>query len=480
MNSIGRKIANGTLWMFVETWGHQIMVFLLFVILARLLGPSAIGLAALAMSAPIIFAVPVTKGIPEAIIQRPHLTDLHLDSAFWLLVGSGACLAAVVWLSSDLIAAAFGEPTLASLVRFTGIVIVAQSISAVPTALLKRELDFRLLTLRTLIGTLCGGIVGISLAIAGFGVWSIIWMLITRALLEPTILLLAGNWRPSFKFSLRHCRDLQGFAAPIVGFSLWQYINDEIPKVILGAVLGPAAVGIYVVARRPVELLSNAILGPISGVVMPAVSRLQNDKAKLDLFFDKSLRWAMLAGFPAFLGLAAIAPDIIPLVFDEQWVSSIGPAQIILLLGLVRSVDCVCGGTILALGQSRPILMLNIMYSFMAGAAILFTARISIEATMWAIVACNAVLVPPLLYYAHQLASIDVLKPLRMLPRLVLATLAMLIGVAMWRHLVGDTGAPVVILSTIAVGGLTYIIAVIMLLRPDLLSARDLIVKTRG
>ena len=480
MKSIGRKITDGTLWILVETWGYQIMLFLLFVILARLLGPSAIGLAALAMSAPIIFAVPVTKGIPEAIIQRPELTELHLDSAFWVLVGLGACLAAIVWLSSDLVAAAFGEPTLASLVRFTCIVIVAQSVSAVPIAVLKRELDFRLLTLRTLIGTLCGGIVGISLALAGFGVWSIIWMQITKALLEPVILLLAGRWRPGFRFSLQHCRDLQGFATPIVGFSLWQYVNDEIPKVMLGAVLGPSAVGIYMVARRPVDLLCNAILGPISGVVMPAVSRLQNDKAKLDLFFEKSLRGAMLVGFPAFVGLAAIAPDIIPLVFGEQWVSSIGPAQIILLIGLVRSVDSVCAGTILALGQSRPILILNIIYSFMAAAAILFTSQISIDATMVAIVACNAVLVLPLLYYVHRLAAIDVLKPLQILPRLVLATLAMLIAVETWRHLVGDTGSAVVVLSTIAVGGLTYVAPVILLLRPELISARDLIVKARG
>ena len=480
MKSIGRKITDGTLWILVETWGYQIMLFLLFVILARLLGPSAIGLAALAMSAPIIFAVPVTKGIPEAIIQRPELTELHLDSAFWLLVGLGAGLAAIVWLSSDLIAAAFGEPTLASLVRFTCIVIVAQSISAVPIAVLKRQLDFRLLTLRTLIGTLCGGIVGISLALAGFGVWSIIWMQITKALLEPVILLLAGRWRPGIRFSLQHCRDLQGFATPIVGFSLWQYVNDEIPKVMLGAVLGPSAVGIYMVARRPVDLLCNAILGPISGVVMPAVSRLQNDKAKLDLFFEKSLRGAMLVGFPAFVGLAAIAPDIIPLVFGEQWVSSIGPAQIILLIGLVRSVDSVCAGTILALGKSRLILILNIIYSFMAAAAILFTSQISIDATMVAIVACNAVLVLPLLYYVHRLAAIDVLKPLQILPRLVLATLAMLIAVETWRHLVGDTGSAVVVVSTIAVGGLTYAAAVILLLRPELISARDLIVKARG
>jgi len=116
----------------------------------------------------------------------------------------------------------------------------------------------------------------------------------------------------------------------------------------------------------------------------------------------------------------------------------------------------------------------------MAAAAILFTSQMSIDATMVAIVACNAVLAPPLLYYVHRLAAIDVLKPLQILPRLVLATLAMLIAVETWRHLVGDTGSAVVVVSTIAVGGLTYVAAVILLLRPELISARDLIVKARG
>ena len=252
------------------------------------------------------------------------------------------------------------------------------------------------------------------------------------------------------------------------------------PKLILGAVLGPSAVGIYMVARRPVELLSNAILGPISGVVMPAVYRLQTDKAKLDLFFEKSLRGTMLAGFPAFVGgrrdSARHYPAGVWRAVGEQ--HRTGSDYFAPWAGAQR-------GWRMRRHNSRiraiaPMLLLNIIYSFIAAAAILFTARMSIEATMVAIVACNVVLVPPLLYYVHQLASIDVLKPLRMLPRLVLATLAMLIAVATWRHLLGNTRSLIVLLSAIVFGGLTYAAAVIVLLRPELLSARDLIVKARG
>jgi O-antigen/teichoic acid export membrane protein len=480
MNSLGRKIANGTFWTLVETWGHQIILFVVFVVLARLLGANSIGLAALAMSAPILLGVPVSKGIPDAIIQRAEIDELHLDSAFWLLIGVGVCLAGVTWAGSGLIAVAFGEPQIAALVRFACIVIVIQSVSAVPMAMLKREMNFRPLALRTLIATSIGGIVGIGMALDGYGVWSIVSMQITKASVEAIVLLVAGRWWPRFRFSADRCGDLLGFAAPITGYSLWQYVNEEMPKVILGALLGANAVGIYVVARRPLELLSLAILGPVTGMAMPAVSRLQNDSAKIDRFFDNSIRLSMLVGFPAFMGFAAVAPDIIPLIFGDHWISSIGAVQIILLLGLVRSIDGICAGVVLALGHSGLILKFNVFYTFMAAIIITAAAQASVEATMAAVVFCNLVLVPPFLYYTRELAGIDVLKPLRILPRLLLATLAMFLAVTVWRDMVGGHGSILMLASAIAVGALTYGAAVVALLMPDLLAARELLLRIRS
>jgi len=480
MSSIGGKIANGTLWTALETWGHQAMLFAVFVILARLLGAHAIGLAALAMSAPVILAVPVTRGIPEAIIQRPQLAQIHLDSAFWFLVGCGAILSGLVWLSADQIASAFGEPELISLVHCTCIVILIQSIAAIPMAVLKRELRFRLLALRTLSGTLTGGAVGISLAIAGYGAWSRVWMQIVKTSVEVVLLLLVGGWRPRLHYSFAACRDLFGFAAPIAVFSLWQYVNEEIPKIVLGSFLGPNAVGIYTVARRPLELLTSVLLAPIAGITMPAVARLQDDRTRIDQFFDRSIRVAMFVGFPAFIGLAAIAPLIVPVVFGEHWSNSVVAVQILMLLGLVRTIDSICGGTVLAFGHSRLILLFNMAFTALAVVLMTAAAQVSVEAVTVAVVLCNLLLVPPFLYYTRRLVGIDVMKPLAILPRLILATLLMFLSVTAWRHLVGGSAQLIAIGSSIAVGVLVYGAATIALLRPDLLLARDLLLKARG
>ncbi len=150
MSSIGGRIVNGAVWTAIETWGQQSMLFIVFVILARLLGPDAIGLAMLSMVAPTILAVPVTRGIPEAIIQRQDVEPIHLDSAFWLLSAGGAVLSGLGWLLAVPIAYAFDHPLIDDLVRCTCAIVFIQSLAGVPIAILKRHLNFRMLAPRTL------------------------------------------------------------------------------------------------------------------------------------------------------------------------------------------------------------------------------------------------------------------------------------------------------------------------------------------
>jgi O-antigen/teichoic acid export membrane protein len=333
----------------------------------------------------------------------------------------------------------------------------------------------------TLAGTVTGGSLGIVMAVAGYGVWSLVMMQLTKACVETTVLLFAGTWRPRLYYSYERCRELFGFAVPIIGFSLWSFINDEMPKVVLGTFLGPHAVGIYALARRPLEFLTSAVLSPLTGIAMPAVARLQNDRARIDSFFDSSIRVAVLFGFPAFMGLAAIAPDAIPLVFGAHWTSGVLAVQILMLLGLVRTIDSICAGTALALGQSALILKLNIAYTFMGAVLMTITAQISLAATMGAIVFCNLVLVPVFLYYTRKLTGIDVLKPLAVLPRVSIATGLMFVAVTAWRAAVaGAVPEPMVLVGGIVIGAIVYGAVAMALLRPDLLTARELLLKARG
>jgi O-antigen/teichoic acid export membrane protein len=328
--SFGGKIISGAAWSAAETWGRQAAILAIFIVLARHLGPEALGLAMLAMVVPAILSAFVSKGIPDALIQRPEVEPIHLDSAFWLLTGVGAGLSALTWALAGTLAMAFSQPDLESLVRWAGIIVLLQAVAAVPAAILKRRLDFRLFALRTFIGTAVGGTIGIGMAASGFGAGSLVAMQIARAIVEIVVFLAGSSWRPRPRYSHARCQELFGFAGPMIGQSLWNYVNEELPKVVLGSFLGPYAVGVYTVARRPLDLLAEIFLGPLMAVVMPTISRIQAEPARIDRFFDTTARMAAIAGFPAFIGFAAIAPEAVPFVFGNQWASGVLAVQILM------------------------------------------------------------------------------------------------------------------------------------------------------
>lgn len=480
MNVFGRQIVTGAVWVAVETWGRHLALFVVFVILARHLGPEAVGLAALAMVVPVIVAVPVMHGIPEALIQRPDVESIHFDSAFWLLTVTGSVLSVVVWTFAGVIAAEFSEPVLEDLVRWTSVTIVLHALAAVPAAVLKRQLHFRLFALRTLTGTVFGGTLGISMAIAGYGVWSLVWMQVARAAVETAVILLGSSWRPRLRYSHARCRELFGFAGPLIGQYLWAFVNDEIPKIILGTFLGPYSVGVYALARRPLDLLSEAFLGPLTAVTMPAVARVQSEPAKIDAFFNASIRVAAIAGFPAFLGFAAIAPVAVPFIFGPQWVSGVVAVQILMVLGLQRTIDSICALTILALGHSGLILKLNISYAVLAVVLLTPAVQVDLETTMAALLACNVLLLPIFLFLVHHIAHIDVLKPLTIFPRLAVAGLLMFAAVTAWLVAApASTPQGLLIAGGIIIGAAVYVAAAIVLVRPDLLDARDMLLRLR-
>jgi len=453
----------------------------IFVVLARLLGPEPFGFAALAMTAPSILAAPVTKGIPDAIIQRPDLEPIHLDSSFWLLTACGIALTAITWISSPLIAAAFGEPLLEQLVRWTSIVILLQAVAAVPAAVLKRQLNFRLFTLRTLVGNLAGGLTGVGMALNGFGVWSLVGMQLVRSAVEAAVLLIGSAWRPRLRYSHSRCRELFGFAGPIMVHALWNFVNEEMPKVFIGAFLGPLAVGVYALARRCLDFLIEIFVAPLNAVAMPAVSRVQHDLARIDRFFDGAVRMTAIAGFPAFVGFAAIAPIAVPLIFGEQWKDSIIAIQILMLLGLQRTIDGIAAFAILALGRSDLILNLNITYTVIGIVLLPTAAQVSLEMTIVALIACNALLLPVFLYLIHRIAHIDVMRPLAIFPRLAGASALMFILVTAWQaHSPIEMPQIAILASAILIGAASYGVSAVILVRPDLLSVRDVLLRLRN
>src|SRR5437762_8688077 len=254
--SLKSRVVRGVFWTSMDSWGRQVLAFVLYAALARLVGPESFGLVALGVVYVAFVEIFVTQGFGTALVQRKTLEDGHLNSAFWISLIMAAALTLATVLLAERVAIIFAEPRLAELLRWLSVSLVLMGLSAVPQAALTREMAFRALAVRSLLATLTGGVVGLAMAWQGFGVWSLVEQQLSGAAAGVIVLWWATTWRPSFPPSMPHVRDLYGFALSIAGNNLLWFGTQRADQTLIGYGFGAAALGPYALASRCIQLMT--------------------------------------------------------------------------------------------------------------------------------------------------------------------------------------------------------------------------------
>ena len=349
--SIKQKAVKGVVWSAIQNWGSQAGSLIVFFILARLLEPEDFGLVALANVFLAFMQIFLEQGFAQALIQRREIEPEHLNTAFWTNLVIGILLTVLGLTSAGLVANLFKQPQLTPILRcFSGLFVIS-SFAKVQQALLEREFDFRAIALRWLLGTLIGGIVGVVMAVNGFGVWSLVSQQMVHELVGTLVLWGASPWRPQLKFSVEHFHSLFGFGINILGFNLISFFNNRVNDFLIGYFLGPVALGYYTIAYRVLTVMTQLLVRTSQSVALPTFSRLQADLKRFRKVFYTATQLTSLIAFPTFLGMATLAPELIRLLFGNQWVPAIPIVQVLALMGILRSVTFFAGSVFMAMGK---------------------------------------------------------------------------------------------------------------------------------
>lgn len=305
-----------------------------FIVLARMLQPADFGTVALASVFVVLISVLVESGFAEALIQRDKVTAKDLNSAFWMNNVIGVVLAIVLILLATVISELLGQPQLAPVLQVLSAVFVFSALGSVPQAVLRRDLAFRTIALRGMAATLAGGIVGIAMALAGAGVWSLVGQMLASAAAGTIMVWIMCSWRPGWSLSAASLRELMRFSAKILGERLALFASRRSDDLLIGVVLGSVALGFYTVAYRILLILTEIIIWTLEGVAFPLLSRLQGDQARRKQAFYALLRLCAAVAVPAFLALAVLAPEITRVAFGDKWLPAVPVMQTLALVGI--------------------------------------------------------------------------------------------------------------------------------------------------
>lgn len=378
-----RRLVTGTLWSSAETLVRQAIGLTVFVMIARQVGAEAIGIVVLAMALISIFEAAVSDGAVERLVQRQEIEPLHLDSAFWAVTALSLLLAATLIAIAPLFARLFDVAELSSVLQALAFYLPLTALAAVPTARLKRDLRFRPFALRALLSLAAGGGIGLWLAFDGQGVWALVAMHLTTAFTVLLCMWIAAGWRPSFRLSLRHLRDLAGYGVYSTGSRLVIIADQRIAPFAIGLFLGVAEVGFFAMARRVLEMLIQLLLAPVNQVALPAFARLQTDGSRIKALLHFLERAIALTSFPALLGLAAIAPLAVELVLGPDWLPMVLALQILCLAGLPMAIEF--NTPVLARALGRPDLVLYQALIFFGAGVILLPLAATESITLVAV-----------------------------------------------------------------------------------------------
>lgn len=453
------RVLRGFAWNMTSQITRQISRVIVGVLLARLLTPHDFGLAGMVLVFSSLVLVFSDLALGTGLVQRPHVTEEDRSTVFWTSFGVGICLTAAGLALSAPLSAFYGEPAVQPLFAVLSLSFVVTALGTTQAAVLQREMNFRGLELRMMAGTVAGGAIGISAAVAGYGAWALIAQEIALAVVSTTLLWTFSPWRPRLTYSVESLRDLGRFGLSLFGTRLLFYLDRNSDNLLIGRFLGSSALGAYALAYNIMLLPLSRLVVPIQETLFPALSRIQDDRDRMAAVWLRVNRFVAALVVPAMLGLAVVAPDFVRVVLGQRWISAVPVLQILALVALMQSLSALSAKVLTALGRTRTLLGFSI-----AGFAVTLPAFVI--GLQWGIVgvaACYAVatlLVQPLLAWLTANAlEISVWRFVHNLSGVAQASLVMFVSVWLARHLLiqADVAAPARLLVVVGIGVAVYL-----------------------
>ena len=405
--SLKQKAVKGVVWSAIHMWGRDAISLLILVVLSRQLAPEAFGLVALGTVFTAFFRVFLDQGFSAAIVQRDDLQREHLDTAFWISVLTGVLLTTGTVAASGLVAAVFREPLLGPVLSWLSVSFIISALSSTQLAILRRTLAFKRLAARSMTAMTVGGIVGISLAFAGFGVWSLVAQTLAGGLAGVIILWRSSDWRPGLNVSTKHFKELFSFGAIIVGNKFLQVVVARSNYLLIGYFLGPNLLGYFTIGHRLLLVITRLVTGVTNAVAFPVFSRLQQNPKRMRRAFYDVTQYTSLLAFPVYLGLAVLAPELIPAVFGEKWAPSIPIAQVLALFGILQSLLAFNGSVIKASGKPSWQFGIMLLNAVCGVVGFLLAVRWGIVAVASSLVIVGYLLAPISCLAVRRLIQID-------------------------------------------------------------------------
>ncbi len=376
--SLKTKVAKGSAWILLEKLSGQTVRFVVGMVLARLLTPNDFGTVALYLVFFNVTSVLVDGGFGSALIQKKDADDLDFNSVFYLVLFLSVLAYVAIFFAAPAIASFYKLPELTFIVRIAAIAFFFQAINSIQNAELTKKMLFHLSFRISLITTFASAIIGVTLALLGYGVWALVCVSLTYGFVGFIARWFIIAWRPRLMFSFARLRKLFAFGWKMAASTLLDSIFHNLNGLIIGRLYSKADLAYVNKGQALPELAMNEVDATLGLVSFPALVQLQDDKVRLREAMRQMMRCSTFLVFPLMVGVAACAKSELRLLYGAQWLPAAPYMMLACFSFALTPFNTINLRGIMVLGRSDICLILELIKKGLALLVIICAARLGV------------------------------------------------------------------------------------------------------
>ena len=457
-----RQAVQGVFWTYLAFYSGKFLAFLSTLILARLLTKDDFGVVGYALTTIGFVETFAHLGIGQSVIYYHDDEQNTTDTAFWLGLFIATLALAATWLLAPWIGVFFNDPRAVPVIRALAFSYPIIALGNVHDALLRKSFSFRRKIVPDLTRVLVKGITSISFAAAGFGPWSLIIGQLTGSVFCTIILWFVTPWRPGFRFIPQKSRDFLRFGSHLMAVDILGMILTNSDYLIVGRVLGAAALGAYTLAFKIPELMVAHFCGILSKVIFPIYSRAREDSRVFSSGFLALTRYVPLITAPISIGIALLSRPLVLLAFGEKWLEAAPVLTAISIYTLLISLSYNNGDGYKALGRPEIVTNISIIRASVLIPTLYYAAAQirSIQAVGWAHVLVASIFSIVDFVIATRIFQIKLKELLQALRPALAGGITMGMGVYFLLRQLGHLSPIFQILAAVPTGAILYAVSI--------------------
>lgn len=314
------KTVQGLKWTYLVSAVSLVLQVALTAIMARLLAPDSYGLVALAYTVIKFGTFFAQMGIAPALIRQRELTPVDKNTGFLVSTIAGTCLFLLVWLTAPLVADLFDDNRIIPLIQIASLSFIFGGVAVCSQALLRRLMKFGAISLIDLVSFVLGPVAtGLVLALMDFGAVSLVWGFVVQSLVLSLITYPACGHKFRLEFGNSSFERLFCYGGKHSIVSFLEFVTYTIDTILIGALLGAKALGIYNRASYLIQIPSQVLNNAVGKIAFPALSSANTDEDRLGRAYLSTFLFIGIAIFPLCFGASVAAPEIVAVMLGPNW-----------------------------------------------------------------------------------------------------------------------------------------------------------------